>query len=428
MSKYALLILLMMGWVMDVSAQPRWVEVNNAGTTKPFRIFAFGDTVMIVDIEGDGRLVTSHDGGESWSASPFPTDFSTGQFFLNSRLGWALHKASPSDQMYRTTDGGDTWILSHEFSNLVTAAVLEPGEMQFLNQDTGYFIGAFATTAVYKTTDGGSTFSISEGGIEDRRAISFVNADFGWAAGYEPDACRGDDYYCIKRTTDGGGTWENLLTPFSSRIYFRCVTALNENICWAGGSQNHLIRTVNGAVEDPFWERVPCPIGYAQEIQVLNENSIWVRGKDSVVLHTTGGMTSEPEWTRYTLPLPVYDFVMLSDVEGWAVGWGNRVYHFTDEISDVPDNLSESSMLSFQVKSDPAQDRIGVFVELPSAADLTISLFNAEGKHITRLFQGRKEAGVSTIDVGLPSVSQGVYFVRLSTGSESHVRSLILSR
>lgn len=73
-------------------------------------------------------------------------------------------------------------------------------------------------------------------------------------------------------------------------------------------------------------------------------------------------------------------------------------------------------------------NQIAISFQMPTAANLTISLFDLQGKHITDLFQGFIETKSFNENLDLPgNLSSGIYFVKINSGNNQHAKKIFLS-
>lgn len=63
---------------------------------------------------------------------------------------------------------------------------------------------------------------------------------------------------------------------------------------------------------------------------------------------------------------------------------------------------------------------------LPVESDVRLSLYDAAGRQVAVLAEGRKEAGTYTIDLDAGNLGQGVYFLRLVSGKKSLTAKTVL--
>ena len=165
-------------------------------------------------------LLVTADGGETWldATPPELNNLSEGSaifglppFFLDEHTAWFMPSIQEGAMLYRTQDGGRTW--------LVSPVPFDNARFEFLNLNVGYALvdlGAGAGShyvAIYRTLDGGVTWtmafthepgeikSLPNGG--SKNGITFRGVDHGWMGGVIPM----EDYFYLFYTEDGGATW-----------------------------------------------------------------------------------------------------------------------------------------------------------------------------------------------------------------------------
>jgi photosystem II stability/assembly factor-like uncharacterized protein len=147
------------------------------------------------------RVYATADGGETWSALPFPDSASVaieGVFFADSMAGWVV---GPSGYIRKTTDAGLTWLAQ---SSPVSRKL---HRVHFTNPATGWITGGSqdgSSFLLLKTADGGATWQdLSFGSncysCED---IWFADSLHGWIVGQDASINP-----FIQHTTDGGAIW-----------------------------------------------------------------------------------------------------------------------------------------------------------------------------------------------------------------------------
>lgn len=221
-----------------------------------------GNEKNAIFISSLAQLVTTHNGGASFTASTLPPSSLPDVFFIDSSVAYAV-----DNSVWKTTDGGDNWIKLHDFApihgwnslffiNEQTGWVLKQGAFYkttnagidwqrvntdtinldqggavfFLNSDTGYISN---TTSIEKTVNGGTSwnkvFVCSTGLYHD---IHFVSTNVGYIT----------DGTCIFKTSDGGNTWtkEVALGSISNSLVELHFTDANHG--WACGGKGTILK------------------------------------------------------------------------------------------------------------------------------------------------------------------------------------------
>lgn len=158
-----------------------------------------------------GDLLHTDDGGMIWRKTPGKT---VGEFdnisFIDELEGWA---SSRDGKIWRTTNGGDQWVLTARLNHFDESFGGGIEEMTFLDETDGWLVCPFA---LWQTVDGGVSWkqynpygSIHQAGAQckffDRRRAWLVDQGGG-----------------IYRSEDGGKTWSKQdSAPMSTdSIYF----------------------------------------------------------------------------------------------------------------------------------------------------------------------------------------------------------------
>jgi photosystem II stability/assembly factor-like uncharacterized protein len=174
-------------------------------------------TVVAVGGDSGGPvLVRSTDGGVTWTENDTaPAGVLYGEFFLNSKVGWAVGYFG---SIIKTTDGGMTWKPQTSGVNVPLLGV------SFTDANNGWVVGDGG--ALLHTTNGGATWSLQNPGVSNNLSTAYaLSPTVAWISGYD----------FIARTLDAGKTWkpENFVkshpTSFSG-LYF-----LDADNGWAGG-------------------------------------------------------------------------------------------------------------------------------------------------------------------------------------------------
>lgn len=239
--------------------------------------------------------------------------------------------------IYKTTDGGEIWQETHPWT--INQAMF-CFALQFPNQNTGYMTAMgilsniFPCGALYKTTDGGNTWILNYGLTFSFLNIYwddvfFVDLNNGWLAGPNSD---------IRWTTNAGANWTTQTAPVSASL--KSIYFINPNEGWivggdydtltGQGTNGVILHTTNGGAN---WvtqlSDAPLQLWGVHFIDALNG---WVCGyKDTlspgVFLHTTDGGDNWTEIMAPSVALGAYGLYAIDFPDpliGFATGAGNR--------------------------------------------------------------------------------------------------------
>ncbi|MEF3304141.1 WD40/YVTN/BNR-like repeat-containing protein [Paenibacillus sp. GYB003] len=150
-------------------------------------------------IGGNGWIARTEDGGKTWSPQYSGSGTVRQLFALNGQEAWATiaaDGASESDKagdrrLLATKDGGNTWTAAGTVPNGGFLHFVSPSE-------------AFSANA--KTTDGGRTWTQLPVPDQTVGDAYFHDAKNGWAVTQQKDTIS------VKRTTDGGESWQTVMS------------------------------------------------------------------------------------------------------------------------------------------------------------------------------------------------------------------------
>ena len=188
-----------------------WLVIHKDSVSNFFITSIFAkDSLNIIALSSGSTLITSTDGGISWSEKQIGDKIENPNnriYFVNNNKGFYS-----GNDFYKTTDGGLTWQKeSKSYSSSIT-------KIDFVNSMEGWAIGG---KTLYKTIDGGTTWTkqfecpgdISYGGLD---MIDSLN---GWLLSNN----------IIYHSTDGGLNWTS--TILSNNYWItRGISFLNKNV------------------------------------------------------------------------------------------------------------------------------------------------------------------------------------------------------
>ena len=241
------------------------------------------DTVYVGAVEGPngefGGVLKSTDGGATFARKPlFPASIwfvtaiakgSDGQIF-----------AGAFDQLFRSTDGGDTWNDSVSMSAVVASLVVSPRDPAVvyagMSSDFYYFgFGAFA-----QSSDEGSTWTTRPLGQLDRvEAIAAIDTDptvFVGLSADRPQSERG-----VRRSIDGGQTFfhADAGLPANTNVHSLVVDPRHTSTIYAG-TDSGIYRSRDSG--DSWWSigqlvstETITSLGISQDGTRLHAGSVW---------------------------------------------------------------------------------------------------------------------------------------------------------
>jgi len=249
------------GWVVGDSG--RIYYTTNAGDTWSQQTSGTAETLYSARcvsgsycwaVGTNGVLVSTTDGGSNWSTQTLVSGATLDDvWFVDTQTGWVVGWLSNDEPLvYKTTDGGSSW--TDQSANIKAAGLTtEARGVHFLDQDRGYIVGY---DKLYRTTDGGDSFIQSYIG-DWQRDIYAVDATYLWAAG---------DWGSVDRSTNGGASWSNV-APAGQNSFQNRIWAMNGDEAWVVADDQKIRHTTDAGAS---WTVQITAAGALQDIQLVH--------------------------------------------------------------------------------------------------------------------------------------------------------------
>ncbi|MCD9017625.1 YCF48-related protein [Parachryseolinea silvisoli] len=230
------------------------------------------DTVFVTS---GSQLFVTYDGGKSWTPRAVPGVAVVASVFTSSKTG---HVAGSNGILAKTTDGGLTWRIVHNDSNISPSNFFA---LTFVNSKVGYATQAHSN--IYKTTNGGETWEELPWVPDAAYDVFFLNERVGYIAG---------DGGVVHKTENGGMSWE-WAGFLNGRYYAEAMNALyffDEDNGFAVGFRGRIMRTYNGGQQ---WQSYGMSYNDIQEVTFPSATTGYALG-DRIYKTTDQGKTWLP--------------------------------------------------------------------------------------------------------------------------------------
>jgi hypothetical protein len=95
---------------------------------------------------------------------------------------------------------------------------------------------------------------------------------------------------------------------------------------------------------------------------------------------------------------------------------------------ESPQPVTRQGGLALTVSPNPTRGNASIAFSLPARGEVSLKVYDAQGRHVRTLVSGTREAGVHSVSLDGGSLSSGVYFYRLQAGNFTATRSLVVVR
>lgn len=364
------------------------------------------------------NIYKTTDGGNTWNLK-------------DSSGGTALEVLNENIILYgselgirKTTDGGETWSTLDKTSFYCT-------EIQFINLNIGYICGGVNgnfNPLLKKTTDGGRTWNTiwTDTTGYEIRGLSFVDSANGWIVLYNA---------IIMKTTDGGDSWIKKDTIYywkENWLPLRDITFATIDSGWAVGGiagDAIVVHTTNGGLT---WSPKLLGGSSLREVFFLNAKIGWFCGAinfEPFIAKTTDG--GETWLTQQQIPYTGYGAESISMVNenlGWAVNTAGDVYKTVNGgVTSVYGNSNPVSRYSLtQNYPNPFNPSTTISFAIPERSIVSLKIYDLLGKEIATIVSEELMAGTYKWIWNAENFASGIYFYRLQAGNFTETKKLIL--
>lgn len=375
-----------------------WQEMSNGTQHDLYRVFFLNEN------EGwaggsDQALLRTHDGGEHWMFTRIPSsNVITDIQFINADTGWLV-----SGEVYRSTDGGLSWLKSTGYENSIS-------DLCFIDAQLGWCVGSEGR--LYKSVNGGVDWEEkSSGSDKDLNAVNFVDENTGWVAG---DGM-------VMKSTDGGDSWG---ISFESPDDFLKIQFLNETEGYVLADKL-CIKTNNGG-EDwqlVFPERQFTPDSFS-DICFITPETGYISDNISLMKTTDGGVNWVMEPVFPDGGIKAIYFV--DGLSGWVVGSGGLIYHTesggTFSIKDHEEKNTSSSCIIYP---NPSGGIVKISFRLDGQEDVEIGMYTLQDLRICFYKEMRLNPGSYSYEWDPANLPSGIYLCKIRIGEHTYTGKII---
>jgi hypothetical protein len=114
----------------------------------------------------------------------------------------------------------------------------------------------------------------------------------------------------------------------------------------------------------------------------------------------------------------------LIDLEGDVPSWDNNQLYMVSTLTEA-NPLPETFILN-KAYPNPFNPTTTLSFAIPVDSEVTLSIYNMQGRLVSTLIEGNMKAGYHTVQWNADSYSSGVYFVKMYAGNYTNTQKLML--
>ncbi|RLD91682.1 MAG: hypothetical protein DRJ09_00295 [Bacteroidetes bacterium] len=337
-----------------------------------------------------GKMMRTHDGGYTWVED---TIIDNGPFYriFSENGDWFL--LNENSQMMKSVDNGDSWILTDVPDTITTYY-----DLQFLDQDNGYMCGNHSV--LVKTTDGGTTWQqVNFTDDYNFTSLFFLDEHLGWLIDLNSKT--------ILRTRSGGNDWYySQLTEDGFVFEPQAISFINADTGYASTKEGVLFKTTDGG--DSWQQFFVFSGSFRSKIHFINTEEGWYF-KDSRVFHTLDGGETWVDSQYFNLDGGITNYFFFNNGYGWLCGFNGLIALHLSHVGVAELDKNTSALL---VYPNPASKYIRVELSNNSEKINSVEIYNMMGQVVLHSSKGHA-IGHTNFDVS--SLSKGTYVVKVTS-------------
>lgn len=369
------------------------------------------------------------DGGDSWIKVQDPTWSNTSTilsvFFTDTLNGWII---VPEGRILKSSDGGYNWT---EISQIDTA--ISFADLYFKNHLKGLAVGGniiidpsgqIESGFIKRTTDGGSTWQLVDfdSSIVKIR-VCFSDSLHGMVLGWRRH---------VYTTEDGGQTWTANTNFNPNYIFNDCICMEDGTFVLAGSGDYYplLGKSPDYGQTWTFNEWQTNQAGTFLSVGFSDSLNGWFGSYDGKFIYTNdGGLTFHVDSS--ITDENIGGVQMIHENLGWAHGGGDIFrYDIVTSMSIEPHQSSSLTSVPYlKAYPNPFNYNVRFQFELLQSSNVEIRIYDITGRNIVKVMDGYKTPGIYSLtwdgaDENDHSLPSGIYFVVLNTNHSQKITKI----
>ncbi|HEY3250956.1 MAG TPA: T9SS type A sorting domain-containing protein, partial [Ignavibacteria bacterium] len=362
----------------------------------------------------NNKILKTINGGFNWSEYTDNSLSVENIQFVNDNTGYA---GLSNGKIAKTTNCGNNWVIYE------TGCYDHNHGIAFPSADTGYAVTKYGF--YLKTINGGVNWINFGQQFQHFGDVQFINNNTGFAGGW---TSRG----FMTKTINGGLNWS--LVEFDSVSYFNDVCTSNQSSWFAAGSgyyngtnyPGYIYRSLDAGIS---WTYMKFP-NQITAIHFPTQVTGYASSYNNVMYKTTNEGDS---WfpTECINTSASYGIWFTDNYTGYAVGYMGQIIKTTtgggDPIGIQPiNNETPRKFIMHQNYPNPFNPVTTIRFEIPKLnAMVKLTVYDILGREITTLVSERLTPGMYVVEWNALNYPSGVYFYRLIAGDFYETKKMV---
>ena len=397
--------------IKSTNAGADWSKLSHSVTYRRLWDVSFANQNTGFITGDNGTILKTTNGGENWIKTQFSPYNLLYEIAMVDYDHWFL--SEDNGKVFRTTNGGTSWDTTYSNAGGIT-------RLKFVNQLTGFGICKYNN--FIKTTNGGANWIVFNLMMSQNWALDFANELTGFAGSNK-----------VKKTTDGGLTWDTLSFPVY--LYTSDIQFINQNVCYTCGDNNidgFVLKTTNCGLS---WQIVLTTPDHSNptDLYFVNEQTGYVTDGRSLFKTTNGGVN----WTEHHVLSGIYIMNFTDDMTGYGVGDFGTIIKTTNGggapigVQQISNEVPNSFALH-QNYPNPFNPVTKIKFSVPASLSLgegprvRLIIYDITGREVATLLNEQFSPGTYEVDWDGTSYASGVYFYQLISGEFIQTKKMVL--
>jgi photosystem II stability/assembly factor-like uncharacterized protein len=319
--------------------------------------------------------------------------------------------------LYKTIDGGGTWVKKYELTNGFI------NTLKMFDSLNGIALGdpAQSKWLILSTGDGGETWNPQTNAPAQKDdelgnfGACWLSPTQGWFGTSKPRM------YALS-----SGNWMEVQVPLLDKVTSLSFDSAGCGL--AGSGTGTLARTGDWGSQ---WEELAPPKTGSVSFLTCFEERFWLLLDDQIYQSEDLGAHWELEASSANYLNHLSFTANTTGTFGWAVGRKGTILYCSPRSTNAERSRRSAEPQGFallQNYPNPFNPSTTLRYELPHGTIVALIVYNIDGQQVAILAQGYQEGGYHEIRFDGGNLAGGVYFCRLKAGNLEEMKKLILLR